>query len=300
MRYLFWHPESECLFDEDLGEDNAWPDPLVMDVTGEPEWEARFKEQQAMNIQTAAAPAANPTGAQIFELIPKVMADVGAIEKARRNEQQKYFFRGIDDVFAAFQPVLAKHRIFYVPEVLDKEVTERETKSGSTLIYTTLAVGYTFYAPDGSNVRAVVVGEAMDSGDKSSNKAMSAALKYALLQIFCVPTEANEDADAQTHEIKPIANGNKQTSNARREEQDQAEDLLTPAQAGAIRGMVAKLTGVHHLDEGDIRAKIKNLTAGRTDTPAALTNAEAAKVITSFQQWIAELDQKQKSKTTAR
>jgi hypothetical protein len=143
--------------------------------------------------------------AQIYELIPKVMAEVGAIEKARRNEQQKYFFRGIDDVFAAFQPVLAKHRVFYVPEVLDKDVTERETKSGSTLIYTTLAVAYTFYAPDGSNVRAVVVGEAMDSGDKSSNKAMSAALKYALLQIFCVPTEANEDADAQTHEIKPKA-----------------------------------------------------------------------------------------------
>lgn len=143
--------------------------------------------------------------AQIYELIPKVMAEVGAIEKARRNEQQKYFFRGIDDVLAAFQPVLAKHRVFYVPEVLDKDVTERETKNGTTLIYTTLAVAYTFYAPDGSNIRAVVVGEAMDTGDKSSNKAMSAALKYALLQIFCVPTEANEDADAQSHEIKPKA-----------------------------------------------------------------------------------------------
>nr|MDQ3012932.1 ERF family protein [Acidobacteriota bacterium] len=77
--------------------------------------------------------------AQIYELIPKVMAEVGAIEKARRNEQQKYFFRGIDDVLAAFQPVLAKHRVFYVPEVLDKDVTERETKNGTTLIYTTLA-----------------------------------------------------------------------------------------------------------------------------------------------------------------
>lgn len=140
---------------------------------------------------------------QIYQLIPKVMADVGAIEKARRNEQQKYYFRGIDDVLAAFQPVLAKHQVFYVPEVLEKQVTERESASNRTLIYTTLTVAYTFYAPDGSNIRAVVVGEAMDSGDKSSNKAMSAALKYALLQIFCVPTEANEDADAQSHELKP-------------------------------------------------------------------------------------------------
>ena len=142
---------------------------------------------------------------QIFELIPKVMAEVGAIEKAHRNEQQKYYFRGIDDVFAAFQPVLAKHKIFYVPEVLEKTVVERESASSRVLIYTTLTVAYTFYAPDGSNVRAVVIGEAMDTGDKSSNKAMSAALKYALLQIFCVPTEANEDADALTHELKPRA-----------------------------------------------------------------------------------------------
>jgi hypothetical protein len=142
---------------------------------------------------------------QIYQLIPKVMADVGAIEKDRKNAQQGYKFRGIDDVFAAFQPVLAKHQIFYVPEVLNAYQTDRETKSGSNLIYTNLTVAYTFYAPDGSNVRAVVVGEAMDSADKSSNKAMSAALKYALLQIFCVPTEANEDADAQTHEVKPKA-----------------------------------------------------------------------------------------------
>jgi len=141
---------------------------------------------------------------QIFELIPKVMAEVGAIEKGRKNTQQNYAFRGIDDVFAAFQGPLAKHSVFYVPEVLDKQVTERESRNGATLIYTTLTVAYTFYAPDGSNVRAVVVGEAMDSADKSSNKAMSAALKYALLQIFCVPTES-EDADAHSHDLKPSA-----------------------------------------------------------------------------------------------
>lgn len=139
---------------------------------------------------------------QIFELIPKVMAKVGAIEKGRKNTQQNYAFRGIDDVFAAFQSPLAEYGVFYIPEVLDSTVTERESSAGKTLIYTNLKVAYTFYAPDGSNVRAVVVGEAMDSADKSSNKAMSAALKYALLQIFCVPTES-DDADAHSPEVKP-------------------------------------------------------------------------------------------------
>lgn len=138
----------------------------------------------------------------IYQAIPRVMATVGAIEKGRRNTQQNYAFRGIDDVFAAFQRPLAENGVFYIPEVIDKAISERTTKSGSVMIYTVLTVAYTFYASDGSSVRAVVQGEAMDSGDKSSNKAMSAALKYALLQIFCVPT-AQDDADFDAHEFKP-------------------------------------------------------------------------------------------------
>jgi hypothetical protein len=43
----------------------------------------------------------------------------------------------------------------------------------------------------------------MDSGDKATNKAMSAAYKYACFQAFSIPTEAKEDADYQTHEVKP-------------------------------------------------------------------------------------------------
>jgi hypothetical protein len=137
----------------------------------------------------------------IFSLIPKIMAEVGAIEKNSKNASQNYKFRGIDDVMTAFQPVMARHGVFFVPEVLSAAQTDRESAKGSALIYTQLTVGFTFYAADGSNVRAVVVGEAMDSGDKSSNKAMSAALKYALLQTFCVPVESSDDADAHTPEL---------------------------------------------------------------------------------------------------
>lgn len=144
-------------------------------------------------------------GAQIYSLMSKVMADIGFISKDRKNTQQNYAFRGIDDVFAALQPCLIKHGVFFVPEVLHSEQVERQSKSGGLLIYTTMRVAYTFYAPDGSSVPAIVVGEAMDSGDKSSNKAMSAALKYAVLQIFCVPTEASDDADYHSPEPTPRA-----------------------------------------------------------------------------------------------
>lgn len=142
--------------------------------------------------------AETPDGKLIYVLMSRVMSDIGFIAKGRKNVQQGYAFRGIDDVFSALQPALIKHGVFFVPEVLKSDQIERETQKGGRLIYTTLLVAYTFYAPDGSSVHTVVVGEAMDSGDKSSNKAMSAALKYAVLQIFCVPTQGTDDADNDT------------------------------------------------------------------------------------------------------
>ena len=140
---------------------------------------------------------------KIFSLIPKIMSEVGAISKDRKNLQQGYSFRGIDDLYSAMQGPLSDNGVFYAPKVLHKEREERTTKSGSTLIYTILTVQFTFFADDGSSFDVITVGEAMDSGDKSANKAMSAALKYALLQLFCIPTEEDNDTENQTHEVIP-------------------------------------------------------------------------------------------------
>ena len=139
---------------------------------------------------------------EIYKLIPLVMAEIGAIGKDRKNLQQNYQFRGIDDIYNAVNSALAKHSVFCVPKVISNHREERQTKSGGTLIYTVLNVEYTFYAPDGSFVTATMIGEAMDSGDKSCNKAMSAAQKYAFLQIFCIPTEEPKDTENETHDEK--------------------------------------------------------------------------------------------------
>ena len=136
----------------------------------------------------------------IFQLIPKIMLEIGAIEKSRKNVQQNYTFRGIDDFYASVQPIFAKYGVFSAPEVLSEAREERQTKSGNNLIYTLLKVRYTLYASDGSSVSAITVGEGMDSGDKSSNKALSSALKYALTQIFCVPTVEPKDVENDSHE----------------------------------------------------------------------------------------------------
>ena len=144
--------------------------------------------------------------ANIHQAITDIMSEGYAITKDKRNQTQGFMYRGIDDVMNTFQPLLAKHRIFVVPEVIEQQRMERTTGKDRTLLYAILKMRYTFYAEDGSSISAVVIGEGMDSGDKASNKAMSVAMKYAMFQVFCIPTEEMQDPDAETPEpSKPKA-----------------------------------------------------------------------------------------------
>lgn len=134
----------------------------------------------------------------IFETINAVMEEIGAVGKNSRNEQQKYMYRGVDDVMNALNPAFIKHKLFMAPEVVSQTREERQTANGKNMIYSALSVKYTFYAEDGSSVFVIVPGEGMDSGDKASNKAMSSAFKYACFQVFCIATEEVKDPDAET------------------------------------------------------------------------------------------------------
>lgn len=142
----------------------------------------------------------------IFKRIPQIMQELGAIAKERINQQQNYRYRGIDDIYNAVNASLAKHGVFCAPHVEDMRREERLSQKGITLLYTILTMKYVFYASDGSSVVVKTVGEAMDSGDKSCNKAMSAAQKYAFIQVFCIPTEEQKDTEAETHEVTPSPN----------------------------------------------------------------------------------------------
>lgn len=139
----------------------------------------------------------------IYESIACIIGEKAAVKKDKRNEAQRYMFRGIDDVMNTFNPLLAKYKVFAVPTVMDMSREERTNNKGTALIYTVLTVQYTFYAEDGTSVTAVTIGEGMDTGDKSVNKAMSAAYKYALFQVFCIPTEELIDSETDSHEVMP-------------------------------------------------------------------------------------------------
>lgn len=141
---------------------------------------------------------------KIYEALINANELVGAISKGNTNQQQGFKFRGVDDVYNRLHPILAKCGIVIVPEVVSYEVTERQGRNG-VLLYTRATIRHHFTASDGSSVTTLVVGEAMDSGDKGMNKAMSIALKYALFQLFTIPTDEDKDPDATTHELVPQA-----------------------------------------------------------------------------------------------
>ena len=106
------------------------------------------------------------------------------------------------DTKAMLNPALAKNGVVIFPNILEVEKVEKTSKSGTVMVFTTVKVEYTFYcAEDGSSIKTIFYGEGSDTGDKSINKAMSAAMKYACFQVFCIPTEnLNDDADGHTPE----------------------------------------------------------------------------------------------------
>jgi hypothetical protein len=132
----------------------------------------------------------------IYGKIATIMKETKAIAKGQKNQQQGFMFRGIDSVMNELHSLFANNGVFILPETLEYSVSEKTTAKGSILYFTRAKIKFHFVAEDASEVIAINVGEAMDSADKGMNKAMSIALKYALMQMLLIPTKEEKDPDA--------------------------------------------------------------------------------------------------------
>lgn len=135
---------------------------------------------------------------QIYKALTGIIGEVNAIGKNSKNQQQGFMFRGIDDVMNELHDLFGMYKVVIVPEVVDYNVSEKTTAKGTIMYVTRSTIKFHFVAEDGSEVVTTNVGEAMDSADKGMNKTMSCALKYALMQMFLIPTKETEDADRVT------------------------------------------------------------------------------------------------------
>lgn len=170
----------------------------------------------------------------IFGKMLAVKKGIGSIGKDQKNTGQGWNFRGIDDFMNALHPILNKHGVGILPSVVQhsepKFITNEKTNRTSK--NTQITIKYTFFAEDGSTVDIVMPAEGVDSGDKGTNKALSAAFKYALMQGFCVPTKDMEEADRDNATIDgDFVTGSKKKAPAKK---------VVPAKEVAAKAPAAK------------------------------------------------------------
>jgi len=158
------------------------------------------------------------TPQQIGVLIPELMRDIGSVGKNRKNNHQNYNFRGIDDVLNFVGPAVAKAGLRVevdMSEYLSDRVEWEDGGRRKFRMHVSLKLTARFTAPDGSQHVCAAYGEGQDtSGDKATNKAMSAAFKYAFFLGLVIPVEGvldesdndkkQEDAPAKA-KAKPAA-----------------------------------------------------------------------------------------------
>ena len=164
----------------------------------------------------------------IAQALSEVMKAVGAIAKKDKNTAQGFNFRGIDSVVNAVSPALQKFGVVVVPSVEEYDYQTVEIGRNRTAMgHVRVKVTYTFIGVNGDAIKATVVGEAMDSGDKATAKAMSVAFRTALLQSLSLPTD-EVDPDAHSYE------------------RSSAEDVLAPE---AVIAKINQSTTIESLSE---------------------------------------------------
>lgn len=144
--------------------------------------------------------------------VPAIYASLNAVHrflaqqglgKDQTNKTQGFKFRGIDALYNLISAELAKNHILTLPQMANHSIAPFTTKGGGQTFRATLHATYKFVSTiDGSAEYLSVFGEGMDSGDKATNKAMSIAHKYALIQAFNIPLVGSDDPDLESHEVE--------------------------------------------------------------------------------------------------
>jgi hypothetical protein len=187
----------------------------------------------------------------IAQALNEIMKAVGGIAKKDKNTAQGFNFRGIDSVVNAVSPALQKFGVVVIPSVEEYEYQTVEIGRNRTAMgHVRVKVSYTFIGANGDAIKATVVGEAMDSGDKATAKAMSVAFRTALLQSLSLPTD-EVDPDAHSYE------------------RSSAEDVLAPE---AVIAKINQSTTIESLSEVG-----QYITANKDAYPVGLLDQFRAK-----------------------
>lgn len=203
--------------------------------------------------------------------VTKAMSKEG-IAKARKNDQQGYKFRGIDDVYNAVSAHVAGANLCIIPRVRERVMTERPTKSGGVSTYVVLTVDFDLVsAVDGSSHTMTTMGEAMDTADKATNKGMSAAMKYATIMLFLIPTEGDNDTENHHHEKGSLEKQLAASVEWGTWEKTQGEAISAAKTMGELQEL---WTSIYETGSKSPNGTLKRLAAIKDARKAALSEAQ--------------------------
>lgn len=128
----------------------------------------------------------------VVQTMIAAMRSVTSIGKSDFNDFHRFNFRGIDTVLDHVGPAFREHGVVTLPELLSLSAETVKSSKDKPMRLTTVTVKYTFVGPAGDREVATVPGEAWDSEDKGSSKAMSVAYRTALIQVLSIPTKERD------------------------------------------------------------------------------------------------------------
>jgi len=170
----------------------------------------------------------------VFEALNAVMAELPGITKSQKADpaQGGYAYRGIEQITEHTQRLFAKHGIVFIPSVIDYEVIDIMVRT-KPWTDTRLMIVYEVFGPTGDSLKVgPIIGIGRDNSDKGANKAMTQALKYALLQVFQIGDKAS-DADGTSTEADATVNRTLADIEIRRDLQKRAM-ALQPEQRDSL------------------------------------------------------------------
>lgn len=139
----------------------------------------------------------------IYQKLAKITGEIGVIAKDGNNQQQKYKYIEYETIAGKFRELFSKYGVVLIPSMVEQERSAITTSRGSSGLSTVCHFEFTVVNADKPDDRFMVKwqGEAADYGDKATNKAATAAVKYYLMRQFNISSKGDEDPDSQTPEV---------------------------------------------------------------------------------------------------
>jgi len=146
-----------------------------------------------MNDTTPGESPATIQHTDIIEALAAVWAECGYVQK-HRGTNLPYTYARETDYIAEIRPAMVRHGVVMFPvDYEDVHYETYQTAKGGMMTRCTLKATFQFAVRGGGNIVVCAMGEGTDSGDKSTNKAMTAAKKYALNQSMLIATGDDPD-----------------------------------------------------------------------------------------------------------